>query len=283
MKRFLMVILILLIVGLLYWFLIRKPGGEKGMDEEDRLALVADVALNDDSQPHDSIVFPASTLGGQLQEHMMVLAMPAETIEEADLNYQNSINELKKNAGQAVILLSDAYKKTEAKHYFNRWGIVKTLGDIEDISAYPTLADIVRSDIPPETSSDLHHFSTQEEEVIIRIRAIESLGMLARSGSKASDSLLLRLALDSTITNSAIRIRAIKSYLKAGKNSEERLRILRSRIGEDYRDMVTLSVTPPEEFIKNMEAIKNLSADSTRLEDFDKPQTNTPSPKIGNN
>ena len=254
MKKYgILIIFLILLAFLIYWLFGRKKGTVPELNEEDRVALVEDSARDNNAQPNDIQVFPNTPLGNQLRDHIMILAMPAETIEEADAKYNASITELRKNAAEAIVLLNDAYQKTAARHYFNRWGLVKTLGDLESNGATKLLSDIAVSKIPPETSQDLHHFSTQEEEVTIRLRAIEGLGTLARNGDPGADRTLLQMALDSTITNSAMRLRAIKAYLRAGKNEADRIKFLKSRLDSSMHDIITTAVTPPEEFIKKMQ------------------------------
>lgn len=279
-KLVIFILLLVLLAFLLYWFVFRGKGGDVNLSEEDRIALVEDSAAVNNTQPHDSIVFPNTVLGKQLQNHMMILALPAETIEEADARYDSSLAELKKNAVEAVTLLSEAYKKTEARHYYNRWGLVKTLGDIGNNTAAPPLQAIVLAKLPAETSQDLHHFSTQEEEIIIKIRAIEGLGMLAKNGDQVSDRLLLQLALDSTQTNSALQLRAIKAYLRAGKDTGEREKLLKSRLDKKLHDIITTAVTRPEEFMSKMEGIKKLSTQITNKEKTERPSTKTEAPRI---
>jgi cbb3-type cytochrome oxidase subunit 3 len=275
------IIILLILIALIFWFFFKKkkdPTSE--YNEEDRIALQQDSAASDNSQPQDPIVFPNTPVGNLLQNHMMVLAMPAETIEEADAKLAASLAELKKNKEEAVSLLADAYKKTEARHYFNRWGLVKTLGDLESNTATKHLTDIALAPIPQETSKDLHHFSTQEEEVIIKVRAIEGLGTLAKAGDRTADAVLLRLALDSTNKNTAIQLRAIKAYLRAGKDTNERAKLLTSRLDKSMHDIITTAVTAPEEFTQKMETIKQLSADSTKGEKYDGPATRLPAPVV---
>jgi hypothetical protein len=281
MKKFVIFILLLVLLAfLLYWFVFRGKGGTANLSEEDRLALVEDSAAGNNVQPHDSIVFPNTVLGKQLQNHMMILALPAETLEEADARYDSSLAELKKNAVEAVTLLTEAYKKTEARHYYNRWGLVKTLGDIGNNTAAPPLQAIVLAKLPAETSQDLHHFSTQEEEIIIKIRAIEGLGMLAKNGDQVSDRVLLQLALDSTQTNSALQLRAIKAYLRAGKDTGEREKLLKSRLDKKLHDIITTAVTRQEEFMSKMEDIKKLSTQTTNKEKTERPSTKTEAPRM---
>lgn len=281
MKKYvILIILLILLAFLLYWFVFREKGTTANLSEEDRIALIEDSAAANNAQPHDSIVFPNTVLGKQLQNHMMILAMPAETIEQADASYNASLTELKKNAAEVVTLLTEAYKKTEARHYFNRWGLVKTMGDIGSNTAAKPLSEIVFTKIPAETSLDLHHFSTQEEEIIIRIRAIEGLGMLAKNGDPTSDRLLLQLALDSSQKNSAIQLRAIKAYLRAGKDTGEREKLLKSRLDKKLHDIITSAVTKPEDFINKMESIKKLSNETTNREKVERPSTKTEPPKL---
>ncbi len=277
------IIILLLLIFLIYWFFIKEKGSQEKLSEEERVALIEDSAISNDSQPNDINVFPNTPIGIQLSNHMMILALPAETMEEADAKYNASLSELKKNPVEVVVLLNKAYKKTEVKHYFNRWAIVKTLGDLESIQTIKPLSDIIFSEIPPETSMDLHHFSTQEEEVIIRIRAIEGLGMLSKRGDSTATRILLQLALDSTIKNSALRLRSIKAYLRGGRNTDERVQLLKSRLDKSLFGIITVSTTEPEEFIKKMEGTKKLSDENTKKEDVDRPSTPTTAPKIKGN
>jgi len=283
MKKFGLVFLaIVVVVVLIYWFFLRDRADK--LSDEDQLALAQDSGQAGAPAPQDSVVFPDTPVGNQLRDHMMVVALPAETIEEADAKYNSSLGELKKNMQEAISLLNDAYEKTDARHYFNRWGIVKTLGDLQNAYATGPLAKIALSQIPQETSKDLHHFSSQEEEVVIRIRAIEGLGLIAKSGDKAADETLLRIALDSANQNSAMQLRAIKAYLRAGKNTDERIRSLKSRLNTNMHDVITIAVTNPDEFVKNMESIKKLSEEKTKSESFDrKRERQTSSPKAKNN
>ncbi len=283
MKKYGLVFLIFVIVGfLIYWFFLCDRADK--LSDEDQLALAQDSGQAGDSAPRDSVVFPNTSMGNQLRDHMMIVALPAETIEEADAKYNGSLTELKKNPQEAINLLNEAYQKTEARHYFNRWGIVKTLGDLQNAHAIEPLTKIALSRIPPETSEDLHHFSSQEEEVVIRIRAIEGLGVIAKSGDKIADETLLRIALDSAIDNSAMQLRAIKAYLRAGKNTDERIRSLKSKLNTGMHDIITVAVTNPDEFVKNMESIKKLSDKKTKSESFDKKrESETSSPKVKQN
>jgi hypothetical protein len=279
-KIIILLILLILLAFLLYWFMFREKEASVNLNEEDRIALKEDSALANNSQPHDSIVFPNTVLGKLLQNHMMILAMPAETIEAADAKYDSSLVEIKKNGAEAVALLTEAYNKTAARHYFNRWGLVKTLGDIGNNIAAQPLSTIIFSKIPEETSQDLHHFSTQEEEVIIRLRAVEGIGMLAKNGDRYSERILLQLALDSTQKNSAIQLRAIKAYLRAGKNTDEREKLLKSKLDKKLHDIITTAVTAPQEFISKMENIKKLSDEKVNKEKVERPSTKTPAPEI---
>jgi len=277
------IIILIILAFVVYWFVVRKKEITlSDLSQEDRTALAEDSAIADNSQPQDTAVFPNTPLGNQLRDHMMVLALPAETVEEADARYNKSLTELKRYAAEATRILYDVYNRTEARHYFNRWGVVKTLGELGDLQATQYLSEIADSKLPPETSQDLHHFSTQEEEVIIRIRAIEGLGQLAKQDRNA-DMILYRIATDSTNKNTALRVRAIKAWLRSGKNTDERVKMLQSRLDKSLHEYITVTVTDPEVFAKNMEGIKKRSEENTNKGKGERPASATPSPKVKTN
>lgn len=256
------IIVIVVVLILLYIFFGRGNDPTQDLSEEDKKARVADTAQDKATPPQDVAVFPDTPLGQQLKQHIQIIALPAEKMEEADANYNTSITELRKTPAEAIALLDEAYTKIDARHYFNRWAMVKTLGDLEHADAFKSLAHIARSVVPEEKSENLHLFSTQEEETIIRIRAVEGLALLARQGNKDADQVLLELALNAPM-NSATQLRAIKAYLNAGKDTDERSKTLTGKLDKSLHDVITTQVTAPEEFAKRVGALTNVSMDKT--------------------
>ena len=257
---------ILLLVGLAGAVIATCASQKLGsnLSEEDQSARQDDAGADKNETPATVELFPETALGLQLREHMLTLALPAEQPEEADQRYAESLAVLQQSADEAVKLLEGAYHRIEPTRYFERWGLAKTLADLETPAAYGILASIARAPIPPERNEDLHHFSTQEEEIMIRLRAVEGLTLLAASGHEAADAELLSLATDSPEQNLAIQSRAIKGYLRADPNDgKARASLLQSRLPEEMHGIVTLDVTPQNEFEARVSELATISDEDT--------------------
>jgi len=265
MNKKYIILIIVIIAVLLFWFFGRGIVEQPTLSEEDQQARIDDKSMDQGTPPQDVEVFPDTELGQKLKQHIRIIALPAENMAEADENYSKSLVELRKTPAEAVKLLDEAYQKIEDRHYFNRWAMVNTLGDLAHAEAYKSLTSIAHTAIPAEKSGDLHHFSSQEEEIIIRVRAVEGLATLAKQGNKDADQTLLDLALNSPL-NSAIQLRAIKGYLNAGRDTDVRVKTLTRKLDKSLHDVITAQVTPPEEFAKRVEELTSVSPEKTNLD-----------------
>lgn len=238
-----------------------QEGGE--LSEEDRLAREDDKADKPKEPPAESELFPDTELGRKLRHHMEVLALPAETLEEADRRYQESLREIRKHHREAAELLAQAYEKAPADWYFDRWALVKALADLESGHAYQVLSTLAASKVPAEASENRHYYSTQEQEVMIRLRAVDGLRDLAAQGHEGADQDLLRIAADPA-TPGAVKGHAIKGYLGAGKDTAERAKTLRGRLPRELHELITLEATPPDVFHRRVKAqLARLSEEKT--------------------
>jgi hypothetical protein len=233
------------------------------LSEEDRLARVDDKGADKSETPRDNEIFPATEFGLKLKAHMLIMALPTEMPEEADRRYSESLAELRKSQAEVVQLLTGGYNKIEATRYFERWGLTKTLADLNATEAYETLVSIARAPLPPELNKDLHHFSTQEEEVMIRLRAIEGLTALATQGHEKAGADLLALAIEPKYQNRAVQTRAIKGYLRAGQDHEARAKLLQDRLPKEMHGVVTLNVTPQKEFETQVNGLASIAEEKT--------------------
>jgi hypothetical protein len=252
----------------------------RDLSEEDRLARKDDKGADTGKKPEEGELFPDTPIGQKLRNHMNVLTLPAETLEEADSRYAKSLGELRKDPKEVIKLLAEAYRNIEENRYFERWGLVKTLGDLRNDEAYTTLSSIAKSAIPVEKSEDLHHFSTQEEEQIIRLPAVEGLAALASQGHKAAERDLLNLAVEPLYPYFAVKKRAIKGYLKAGRDTKARIRFLKSKLPLDLHEIVTLEVTSPEEFQAKVRELTSVSPDETTKDTAEEQLPKEPAPAV---
>ena len=250
------------------------------LSEEDLRARQDDTAAARNTPQVETELFPDTEAGRMLREHMMILALPTESPDEADRRYARSITELRKNPKEVLDLLTSAYRRIEPFRYYDRWALVKTLADLGLPGAYESLGAIARAPLPPEQNKDVHHFSTQEDEVMIRLRAVDGLGRLAASGHKAADANLLALATDRANPNLAIQARAIKAYLRAGRDYDARARLLKSRLPPDRHGVITLQVTPQVEFDRRVSALARVSDSSTTQDAAEERQAASKAPTV---
>ena len=96
--------------------------------------------------------------------------------EDAEKNYQASLKELKKDKDINTGFLIQEYEYAMEGNYEKRQIIVETIRELKSSLSISFFSGLIESDFPEEKSKDRHHGSTQLEEGIIRLTAIEGLG-----------------------------------------------------------------------------------------------------------
>ncbi|WP_257387588.1 hypothetical protein [Tahibacter caeni] len=190
--------------------------------------------------------FPRGPLGDLLRAHMLAMVGVGtdaqQKYQDAENAYQASLRALREKGPEVVKLLANAYARTPVDDYFRRWALVETLRELHNPEAAATLASIATSAIPAERYKNDAERSSIDEELQIRVNAVEALGELAGK-SKAAESPLLELAGSPHI---GIQRAAIRGYLAAAAAPEER----RSRaarlervIPAERRSLISLETT----------------------------------------
>lgn len=133
---------------------------------------------------------------------------------EAD--YFSSLTQMKSHGELALKSLHDAYFQVPKNQYFERWLCVNTAGHLEHPSFIVFAQQILAQAIPAETSSNTHYFSTLEEEMMIRLSAINGLERLAKKGNGTAASVLFYTAKDHR--EHAVAREAALSYISASDN-----------------------------------------------------------------
>lgn len=246
-----------------YLFLIAGCPILPKLSEEDQLARIDDAGAAKDTTPSPDSTFPNTALGDRLRAHLVILALPAETLEEAEKRFDDSLAGLREDAAGSSALLSQAYFSMAEDRYYDRWAIVKTLADLESGAAYDSLRKIGMTPIPPERNMNTHLFSTQEEEIMIRLRAVDGLAALAKRGHRAANKDLYTIAVAENL-NSAVRRRAIKGYLAAGSDSDTRAKLLLQSLPPELHGIVTLRPTDPVEFQKRVADYITIDSENTQ-------------------
>lgn len=260
----------------------RDKAGDVSTQEPDRVDRIDDAGeVHPDASSRDEL-FPATETGRLIRNHLEIIGLPAENLETADRNYRSSLAELRSRGTETAAILATAYDSIETSRYVERWEIVKTLADIEVAEAYQSLSEVALAPIPPERSQNLHHYSTQEQEAMIRLRAIEGLALLAAEGQRAAEEDLRKLALEGNGVNTAIQLRAIKAYLRAGSDYDERVRYLKNELPANLHGIVTLDVTPREEFEARVKELATVAGEDTTGDNAEEPTTDDGAPTVYN-
>jgi hypothetical protein len=150
--------------------------------------------------------------------------------EDAEELYRAALDHLRHSSRKVVKIIVDELADLPAEQYLDRWSLVQLLAELRDPASLRALDSILDSKIPPETSSDLHSFSSVGEEVMIRTTAVEALTRMAANGNTHALALLLK---HTRHPNFSVKRAAVQGYLAhGGPNARKELR--RVMPTEDY-------------------------------------------------
>jgi hypothetical protein len=202
-------------------------------------------------------MFPDTPAGRRLRAHWIVANTPKATLVEAEGAHAASLAELRRDAAESARLLGEAYEKLPEMLHESRFVVAMTLGELDSPHAVESLKSIATAQVPPERYDDTHHASSQGDERIIRMVAVDGLAMQAKGGNRAAESELFAIAIDPALAEHAsVRIRAIKGYVAAGPDTKVRAEALRPSLptelywalepGEPTREEVVAHMPPGE-------------------------------------
>ncbi|MBI3540710.1 MAG: hypothetical protein HY073_00965 [Deltaproteobacteria bacterium] len=152
--------------------------------------------------------------------------------------YQASLVNLQKHGKEAVQILADEYKVTPTESYFERWLLVHTMAQIEDPSNLNHFRKLLMSPIPPEKSQDTHHFSTVEQEVVIRLATLNGSEVLAQKGNAQAKALLLETI--KANRHPVLTREAVVAYMASAPDEDEAKKELRSVLPADSKSLIEL-------------------------------------------
>jgi hypothetical protein len=178
--------------------------------------------------------FPDTALGRHLRTYMAVMEGMGPN---AETNYQESLDELRKNAEEATALLFETYQRMEEQRYLDRWKIVDALASLANHGALRALAAIVAAPIPEERYPGVHGRSSRSEEAMIRAAAIRGIEALAQRGVAEADIELLNLI---KAPDLAVREKAVLAYLRTGVDRQQRVQELRTILAPEDHWMLQL-------------------------------------------
>ena len=139
--------------------------------------------------------------------------------EDAQENYDSSLEELRKNPEDVIVEIARQEKATIISDFPKRWALIYAAADLHHASSLPLLRNIVLTPIPPEESDDPHSFSTVGEETILRTTAVDGVRYLAEQGNDAAIKSLYEFL---TIPSVSIRRASVQAILAIRKDKVAR-------------------------------------------------------------
>lgn len=168
--------------------------------------------------------------------NMLRAFLSAAHSEQDAAAYQSILERMKEMAGDVLEEIGHSYSRAEQGDYKARWSLVYIAGGLEHPSAISFLNDVVKQPIPPEESTDIHHFSSVAQEVSIRMRAIRGMAQLAGAGDDRVSGLLLDY-----LSLPVFSLRAFAAYS-----------LLRLPGGEGFRERISRTLPPDEQFVMDL-------------------------------
>ena len=196
----------------------------------------------------------------KIKSHLPKMQYIGEGSEE---QYQDSIEELKKNRDTVTEVLFHDYQNTREENYLKRQQLIETMRAIQSRKSIPIFTTLLMEKFPEEKSEDLHHGSTQLEEGIIRLTAIEGLGHFAKKENNEEVLLTLLEIIKNKESPLPLKRQAVREYLHSS-NDEKKL--------AQSKELIKEYLPKSEHFI----VTKKIDEPETLLPDFDSPKLGEP-------
>lgn len=179
--------------------------------------------------------------------------------EGAEEQYQESIEELKKNKDAVTEVLFSDYQNTREENYLKRQQLIETMRAIQSRKSIPIFTSLLMEKFPEEKSEDLHHGSTQLEEGIIRLTAIEGLGHFAKEENNEEVLLTLLEIIKNKESPLPLKRQAVREYLHSSSNEKkltESKELLKEYLPKSEHFIVTKKIDEPEAMMPDYESPK---------------------------
>lgn len=222
------------------------------------------LTLDGSSTTQVDAVFPNTPTGKLIKEHLQLSMGYGE---DAEGKYQRSLTKLR-GEPEAAQTLYRGYKEIAPEHYLYRSMIVEALKQVRSEASLGILNTIASERIPKDQYPENAEINTQQDEIVIRITAVEGISLLAKDSVADAEKLLTTLI---GHTDLSVRQMATRGYLQSPfGNVEEKIKELLERLPKEEHWYVTTQTTNiktvqhpkmPEEF----DLPTNDSSDSPKI------------------
>ncbi len=188
-------------------------------------------------------IYPKTPGGQQIKRHLTAMAGVGE---DAEANYQKSLAAMRKNP-DIIPVLAEVYTAIPEEDYFRRTQVVEALKEMRSVDALPYLARIVNAPIPKDRLPENTEVNTRENEIVIRITAVQGLSVLAAQESRKANDLLFKLVGHDDLT---VRQMATRGYLGSSVgDTDEKLKQLYEMVPKEEHWYLTTKLTEIREVL----------------------------------
>lgn len=182
-------------------------------------------------------IFPNTPAGAIVKSHIKVASGNGTNAED---DYQKSLSVLRAEPNAPEVLYN-TYRKVPAQNFFLRTMLVESLKELRSQNALTYLNNIANEVIPADLHPGNAEINTQEDEIIIRITAVEGISKLAGDSLAAAEEMLMELTNHQDLT---VRQMAAKGYLhSAFGNVTEKINILKRKLPKEEHWYITMDTT----------------------------------------
>jgi hypothetical protein len=213
-----------------------QPGCTKGTNTT-TTATSSSLEFNNSSNAKIDTVFPNTPIGNLVRQH---IATSMGHGEDAEARYQQSLSTLRAES-EAPLTLYNAYKKLAPENYFYRNLIVEALKEVRSNNALEFLREIANEKIPEDRAPENAELDTRQDEIMIRITAVEGIAFLAAARNEQAERTLNELISHEDLT---VRQMATRGYLQSPFGIQaEKMQELRQRIPAEEHWYITAEST----------------------------------------
>jgi hypothetical protein len=147
---------------------------------------------------------------------------------------RDAVERLRSRGADGMTAVAHAYWAHPTDHSL-RWAMVRCASDVGGGDAEAFLADVLAAEIGPETSHDIHNFSSVAEESSQRMQAVRGLAAAAAAGSERAVA-ALAITLDHPVAAVRYVASVVVRDLPAEVRASEALAAGQRRTEEEFRD-----------------------------------------------
>lgn len=182
-------------------------------------------------------IYPKTPAGQQIKQHLTAMSGVGE---DAEANYQKSLAKMRANP-EVTHVLAEVYAAIPEEDYFRRTLVVEALKEMRSVDALPYLSRIANAPIPKDRLPENTEVNTRENEIVIRITAVQGLSVLAAQESREANELLFKLVGHNDLT---VRQLAARGYLGSSVgDTNEKLKQLYEMVPKEEHWYLTTKLT----------------------------------------